>query len=161
MKEIFNPFEKLADYNNFVSAEKNDKGLKLKFFEDGGKIVASWHPTRDYSSYKNILHGGIQSLLLDEIGCWTLFIFLKTAGVTQSMKVNYIKPMYVTKGCVQLEAELLEFDESKHIAKVHSKALNSSGILCCEAFIDYFVYPKKLAKRFLQYPDNPDEFLQS
>lgn len=160
MKKILNPFEKLEEYNNFVSAAKNAKGLNLEFFVDGDNIVSTWQPTRDYTSYKNILHGGIQSLLLDEIGCWVLFIFLETAGVTQSMTVNYIAPMYVTKGEIKLESNLIEFDKETNLAKVHSRAFSSNGTLCCEAYIDYFIYPTKMAKRFLQYPDSPSEFLE-
>jgi len=158
MKKILNPFEKCKEYNNFCSAAKNLKGLGLEFFVDGDNVVSTWSPTGDYTSYKSILHGGIQSLLLDEIGCWVIFIFMETAGVTQSMSVNYLNPLYATKGDIKLEANLIEYVENENIAKVHARAFASSGVLCCEAFIDYFIYPKKLAKRFLQYPDAVSDF---
>jgi acyl-coenzyme A thioesterase PaaI-like protein len=160
MKKILNPFEKCKEYNNFVSSAKNAKGLGLEFFLDGDNVVSIWSPTCDYTSYKSILHGGIQSLLLDEIGSWAIFIFMETAGVTKSMRINYLNPMYITKGEIKLEANLVEYVEEENIAKVHARAFSNNGTLCCEAFIDYFIYPKKLAKRFLQYPDSVSDFFE-
>jgi acyl-coenzyme A thioesterase PaaI-like protein len=161
MKKIINPFEKCKEYNNFASSAKNPKGLGLEFYVDGESVVSTWTPDGAYTSYKNILHGGIQSLLLDEIGCWVLFVFLETGGVTQSMRVNYLNPMYVTKGDIRLESNLVEYIEKDNIAKVHSRGYSSNGTLCCEAYIDYFVYPERLAKRFLQYPDSVSEFFET
>ncbi len=51
----------------FVCGDKNKKGLNIRFFDHDGKTKAEFTPTRDFEGYRNILHGGIISTLLDEV----------------------------------------------------------------------------------------------
>jgi len=51
----------------FVCGDKNDIGLKVDFFHEGGKARAEYTPTPEFEGYKEILHGGIISALLDEV----------------------------------------------------------------------------------------------
>ncbi|UCC40901.1 MAG: PaaI family thioesterase [Candidatus Aminicenantes bacterium] len=51
----------------FVCGDKNDMCLKVDFFHDGEKARAEYHPTPRFEGYKEILHGGIISALLDEV----------------------------------------------------------------------------------------------
>lgn len=67
MKKLNNPFVDRADYYCFGCSPKNDIGLKMEFYEDGEYIKSYWKPDMRYQGYKNILHGGVQTLLMDEI----------------------------------------------------------------------------------------------
>jgi acyl-coenzyme A thioesterase PaaI-like protein len=51
----------------FVCGDKNKRGLKVAFYYDDGKAKAEYIPSREYEGYKDILHGGIISSLLDEV----------------------------------------------------------------------------------------------
>ena len=51
----------------FVCGDKNDIGLKVDFFNEEGKTIAEYTPTPEFEGYKDILHGGIISALLDEV----------------------------------------------------------------------------------------------
>ncbi len=51
----------------FVCGDKNDIGLKVDFFYKEGKTVAEYTSTPEFAGYKEILHGGIISALLDEV----------------------------------------------------------------------------------------------
>ena len=51
----------------FVCGDKNDIGLKLDFYEKDGKARAEFTPEKKFEGYKDILHGGILSSLLDEV----------------------------------------------------------------------------------------------
>jgi acyl-coenzyme A thioesterase PaaI-like protein len=51
----------------FVCGDKNDIGLRVVFFHEGGKARAEYIPTPEFEGYKEILHGGIISALLDEV----------------------------------------------------------------------------------------------
>jgi len=59
--------ENLEDDNYcFVCGEKNPHGLHLKFSLDNGKVMAEFTPQKIHQGYKDIIHGGIISTLLDE-----------------------------------------------------------------------------------------------
>lgn len=51
----------------FVCGDKNPIGLNVVFFSDDDRVVAEYVAGRNFEGYKDILHGGILSSLLDEI----------------------------------------------------------------------------------------------
>ena len=68
-----NNFE-LQQHNCFGCGLKNDIGLKLNFTKKNNSIVGSFIARKDYEGFPNILHGGIQSTILDEAMNWVFFI---------------------------------------------------------------------------------------
>jgi acyl-coenzyme A thioesterase PaaI-like protein len=59
--------DKLQDDNYcFVCGEKNPYGLHLKFSIHEGKISSEFVPQKIHQGYKDIVHGGIISTILDE-----------------------------------------------------------------------------------------------
>ena len=54
------------DHYCFVCGEENPSGLHLKFSANKGKIQTEFIPRKIHQGYKNIVHGGIISTLLDE-----------------------------------------------------------------------------------------------
>ena len=67
MKKIINPWKGLEGYNCFGCAPNNEAGVKMEFYEDGDEVVSIWKPRPEYQGWIDTLHGGIQSVLLDEI----------------------------------------------------------------------------------------------
>lgn len=58
---------KLEDDNYcFVCGEKNPQGLHVKFSIHEGKALAEFVPQKIHQGYKDIVHGGLISALLDE-----------------------------------------------------------------------------------------------
>ena len=72
MKKIINPWKDLEGYNCFGCAPNNESGVKMEFYEDGDEVVSIWKPRPEYQGWLNTLHGGIQSVLLDEICGWVV-----------------------------------------------------------------------------------------
>ena len=54
------------DKHCFVCGEKNPNGLNLTFSFREGKVVTEFILHKTYQGYKDIVHGGIISTLLDE-----------------------------------------------------------------------------------------------
>jgi uncharacterized protein (TIGR00369 family) len=54
------------DHYCFVCGEQNPYGLHLVFSFHDGKAVTEFIPQKSYQGYKDIVHGGIISTLLDE-----------------------------------------------------------------------------------------------
>lgn len=50
----------------FVCGEANPLGLRLKFFLNDEKASAEFIPQKSHQGYKDIVHGGIISTILDE-----------------------------------------------------------------------------------------------
>ena len=91
-RKIINPFAGRSGYNCFGCSPDNKLGLQLSFLNEGEYIVARWLPQPQFQGYHNLLHGGIQATLLDEIASWYVYARLHTAGVTSRLAVRYRKP---------------------------------------------------------------------
>lgn len=151
MKKIRNPFvyKKDEGYNCFGCSPNNPIGLNMEFYTDGEVVVSQWDPANHFQGYVNVLHGGIQATLMDEIASWVVYALLDTAGVTVNLNVNYLKPVYLN-GPIQVRACLIERGERKAIIK--TEIVSEKGIVCSEAMVEYFLFPNAIARRKYHYP---------
>ncbi|MBN2173999.1 MAG: PaaI family thioesterase [Bacteroidales bacterium] len=149
--KIINPYTKLKGYNCFGCAPHNSFGLKMSFIDQGEFVICYWSPSDHFSGYRNVLHGGIQATLLDEIASWTIQVKLKTAGVTANIDLRYKKPVFVDQGQVLLRAKIREI--VKRIAVVETELFNPEGELCCSGIVKYLIYPLEVAREKLNFPE--------
>ena len=151
-KRIVNPYKDIEGYNCFGCAPHNDHGLQMQFFLEGDELISEWEPKGFLQGYFNILHGGIQATLIDEIGNWLVMILLKTGSVTSELHVKYLKPVRIDKkGKITLRAKLV--NSEGNFAKVYVELFDAEGVKCAEGEPVYFVYPPAIAKRKLYFPD--------
>ncbi len=150
MRKIINPYSNLEGYNCFGCSPNNQLGLQMEFYEDGDYVVSDWVPKKHLAGYGNILHGGIQSTILDEIASWVVSVKVKTAGVTATLNVKYKNTVFTDKGKLTIRAKLV--DQNRKFAAIHAELLNSEGNVCSEAEIKYFIFPLDIAKRKFHYP---------
>jgi len=152
LKKIHNPFvhQKGSDYNCFGCSPGNHMGLKLEFFADNDHVVAYWCPNRGFEGYTNVVHGGIQATLLDEIASWYIYAMLDTVGVTRKLDVSYHKPFYVSTGKARIEASLIQ--QTKSIALIKAKIVNANGVICSSARVEYYLFPPEIARVKYNYP---------
>lgn len=58
----------IDDHMCFICGTLNDFGLKLKFEKNGiNQVTTTFTPEKKYQGYKDIVHGGIISAVLDEV----------------------------------------------------------------------------------------------
>lgn len=150
MKKIRNPFIGLEDFDCFGCSPDNPIGLKMTFTEEGDYVISEWKPSEHYQGYVNILHGGIQAALLDEIASWTVYVKARTGGVTSSMTVDYLKPVYTNKGPVKLKAQLIKTEG--RIATIQVKLYNHENKVASQATVNYFIYPEEVARQRYYFP---------
>ena len=134
--------------------------LNEKFYEDGDEIVSIWKPRPEYQGWLNTLHGGIQSVLLDEICGWVVFRKLQTGGVTSKMETRFRKSISTNDTHLVLRASLRE--QKRNIAVIEARLYNSMGELCTEATCTYFTFPQEKAEKemcFHHCDVEPDEIL--
>ncbi len=156
MKKIHNPYPKYDGYNCFGCSPKNEHGLKMEFFEDGEYLVCNWKPIEFLQGYHNVLHGGIQATLMDEIGSWFVQIKFKTAGVTSNLNVRYLNPVSIVKGNVKLRASLLK--QRRNLIDVLVELFDSNEQLCAKGELTFFTFSQEIAKKQLNYPDFEEFF---
>ncbi|NCA86517.1 MAG: PaaI family thioesterase [Clostridia bacterium] len=148
--KIINPFAGKPGYNCFGCSPDNKLGLRLSFVNEGEYIVAQWQPQPQFQGYQNLLHGGIQATLLDEIASWYVYARLQTAGVTSRLDVRYRKPVYTDQGALTLRARLLE--KRRNLADIETELLNNAGVLCAGGVIQYYTFNEQVAREKYWYP---------
>lgn len=145
MKKLLNPFRQLEGYNCFGCSDTNPIGLKLDFYEDGEDIVAHYNPDPNFQGWKNVLHGGIQSTIMDELASWVVFVKCATSGVTANLHVRYKKPVFTTNKDLEVRGRLIKVE--KRIAYIDVELLNDEKEVCATAKAEYFIYPKQVAQK--------------
>lgn len=153
MKKIVNPYAKdtSGEYHCFGCSPSNPIGLKMHFHEvEEGEVMSKWIPEKKYEGYLNVLHGGIQATMLDEIASWVVYTQCGTAGVTASMEVKYQQPVLIDKGEITLKAKLV--DQNRRLATIHAQIINHEGKVGSEGTIRYFLFPVEKAKESMNYP---------
>lgn len=149
MRAIRNPYTSTG-HHCFGCCPTHSIGLKLSFFEDGEYVLAHWKPNPQFTGYKNIIHGGIQSTLMDEVAAWVVYIKAETAGVTSRMDVRYRKPVSTANTELTIRGKLVE--SNRRLAKVEVEILDDTQQVCAEALVEYFLFtPEKAATEF-DYP---------
>ena len=128
----------------------NPIGMKLEFWDDGENIISKWQPRPEFMGWVNVLHGGIQATLLDEIAAWVVYTKCETAGVTAQLQVKYEKPLYTSQGEITIKGRLME--KNKRIAIISAQIFDSENQLCAEAEIKYYIFPEKVAREKFHYP---------
>jgi uncharacterized protein (TIGR00369 family) len=150
MKKLQNPYASLPGYFCFGCSPDNDHGLQMEFYEEDGAIVSTWDPKTYFQGYINILHGGIQSTLIDEIASWVVFVKLGSAGVTSRLNVRFKKPVQIDHGPIRLRAVLRE--KRRRIAMIDVSLFDGRGQCCAEGAVDYYVFDSATAGEQMKYP---------
>ncbi len=157
MKLLKNPYRKQDGYDCFGCSSNNPIGLQMEFYEEGEEIISKWIPGKHYQGFHNILHGGIQATLMDEIASWAVQIKLKTAGVTSRLNVRYREKVLVTDKHISLRAKII--GTRRNLADVDVKLYDSKGRCCSEANAIYFTFPEEVARKRLNYPEYKEFYL--
>jgi acyl-coenzyme A thioesterase PaaI-like protein len=150
MKKIKNPYSKIEGYNCFACSPHNEFGLKMNFVDEDDVFSCYWDPVPHFQGYNNILHGGIQATLMDEIAAWFINAKIGTGGVTAKLEARYKKPVFTNKGSIKLTAVLKE--RSKRIASIEVNLYNNDGSLAATGVVDYFLLSTEKASEQLMYP---------
>ncbi len=150
MRKLRNPYAEDPNYNCFGCSPNNKTGLKMTFYDEGEYITAEWEPTKDFQGFYNVLHGGIQATMLDEIACWAVSIQIGTSGVTTNLNIKYRNPVLISEGNIKLRAKVVR--KERRIATIHTELITADGKIGSEAEVQYMVFPEDIAKKKLDWP---------
>ena len=136
-------------YQCFGCSPYNKSGLQLEFWEDGDEVFATWEPQTELMSWQNVLHGGIQATLMDEVSGWLVYVKCATAGVTSEMNVKYRRPLLISNGLVTVRCKLRE--HNRKFATIDAVVI-SNNETCAEGVLKFYLYPENVARKEFHYP---------
>ena len=114
----------------FACGRNNPIGLHLDFKFDGDKYIAKKTVPREYQGYKDIVHGGIVTTMLDEaMGGFVIDRYKKTT-VTGRLEVRYKLPTPTEQ-----ELTITAWQESSrhNIYSMRSTISTADGTITAEA----------------------------
>ena len=149
MKKIKNPWLHKPGYNCIGCSPDNPMGLHLDFWEDGEDVVSRWTPTADYQGWIDTLHGGVQSLLLDEVAGWVVTRKLQTTGVTSKMEVQYVKPISTYDSLLTIRARISR--QMRNVAFIEGEIYDAHGEVCTKATLTYFCASRQKAEETMGF----------
>ena len=112
----------------------NERGLRLRCFEKGDEVAASWRASPHHEAYPGMLSGGIAGTLLDCLSAWTAAVHLmrrRSAAappctVTAEYAVKFLRPV-PTAGSIELLARAVESTDDRAVVAAD---LTAGGRLC-------------------------------
>ena len=140
----------MEGYNCFGCSPGNMAGLRMEFYDEGEEICCKWKPIKVFQGYKNVLHGGIQVTMMDEIASWVVQAKLGTAGVTCKIESQFFKPVFMTEDYILLRAKVKEV--KRNIVIVETGLYNTSNELCSQSLVSYFTVKSEVAREKYFYP---------
>ncbi len=78
--------------NCFVCGKNNIDGLHLKIEKLDSKALIKGKIDKKFQSFKEIVHGGIISLIIDEV-LWYAFYFNGIVTVTRKLEITFKRPL--------------------------------------------------------------------
>jgi len=78
----------------YVCGQAHPRGLRIRFFVGAfGQVHARFRPDHTQTGYKDIVHGGVISALLDELLGWPIALQTGRMAVTGELTIRFLKPM--------------------------------------------------------------------
>jgi len=124
------PLTNSENHDCFGCSPTNASGLQMKFFTDG-EVLFSWLIVPNHlCGWDNQVHGGILAAILDETTAWTAIHFLKKFAITQTITVEFHKPVHIGEE-IRVEGRVLEV-KGKREATVEGHIYRGENTLCAK-----------------------------
>jgi acyl-coenzyme A thioesterase PaaI-like protein len=116
-EKIQPPSDRFGANNCFACGPEHPFGLRLEFFynKDTLEVSSQLHPDELFAGFPGILHGGIQTTILDEVAFWGVWARHKKSGFTYGLDVRFRRKCPTQK---RLEAIGLVGDLKRKIVPV-------------------------------------------
>lgn len=91
-------FKWSKEENHCFGCGDNPYGLGLEFEENEGWVVAKTELSNHYQGFKEIAHGGIVALLMDEACGWAIMLQEDSIAPSYDLDLKLIKPVPLKEG---------------------------------------------------------------
>ena len=126
----------------FGCGPANDKGLRIRSFEQDGELVGEWHPEPHHQAFDGILNGGICGALLDCHSNWAAAMHLMQkrgesippCTVTADFHVTLKRPTPMD-ATIQMRAHVVESSDDRAIVEATLEANGKVTATCRGTFV--------------------------
>ena len=135
--------ERYAPHNRcFGCGPSNEKGLKIRSFEEGEDLVCEWQPEPHHLAFEGMLNGGICGTLLDCHSNWAATVHLmRRAGansppctVTAEFHVRLKRPTPMDAP-VRLSARIVESSDDRATVEATLESGDKITATCRGVFV--------------------------
>ncbi|MCP4133097.1 MAG: PaaI family thioesterase [bacterium] len=118
-------------HNCIGCSPQNDAGLQMRFFTGEDMVFSPVVVPPHLCGWENLLHGGVISIILDEVMSWGAIYLLQRIIFTKTMTVDFLKPLHVETE-LRAEGRVLE-EVNEREAVMEGRIYNSAGELCAQS----------------------------
>lgn len=126
----------------FGCGPANDRGLRIRSFEDGPELVAEWRAQKHHEAFDGMLSGGITGTLLDCHSNWAATLHLMRENgldgppctVTAEFSVKLLRPI-PTAEPVQLAARVVEASKDRAVVEATLTSQGKTRATCRGTFV--------------------------
>lgn len=126
---VSGPLELADDRHCFGCGEKNPIGLKLRFTRTGEGVETVYVPVKPHQGYRDLLHGGLMSLVLDEAMVNAVWLS-GTPAVSVEFTVRLRHAVRIGEP-VRVRAWIV--DARKRLVRTRAEARDAGGRVVAEA----------------------------
>jgi acyl-coenzyme A thioesterase PaaI-like protein len=143
MTETASVQERYAPHNRcFGCGPANEKGLRIRSFEDADGLRAEWTPESHHEAFDGMLNGGIIGALMDCHSNWAAALHLMRARGEETPPCTvtsefHVKLLRVTPsdGPVRLRARVVESTEDRATVEAEMEAGGKTTATCRGVFV--------------------------
>ena len=152
IKESFKQLPTSDSHNCFGCSPVNSSGLRMNFFTNEEAVFSRVNIPEHLCGWNNVAHGGVVSTILDETMSWAAMYLLKRVSLTQSMTVDFIKPVTIST-VMEAESRLLEL-KGRRDAFMEGVLTDADGKVCAKSTGIFKTFSPAVAKRLKIADDN-------
>lgn len=131
------------NHSCFGCSPTNPCGLRMKFFTDGTSVFTELSAPEHTAGWKNMVHGGVITTILDEVMGWSAIFLLKRFVLTKSITIDFLKPAFVG-ATIRAEGKVLDYKNERE-AILGSSLFDGDGNLCARGTGTFAVFAPKTA----------------
>lgn len=118
------------DYHCFICGKNNPFGLQLEFSFHNGKVISEFVLKKAHQGYKDIIHGGIISAILDEAMVKTALL-QNMPAVTAEITIRFHNPLMVDEHAL---VEAFIEKNKKKIIETRSEIRKTDNTIIAEGY---------------------------
>ncbi len=133
------------DRGCFACGTNNPIGLKMEFYSDGQTVFSWLAVSRRLCGWRNIIHGGVITTILDEAMSWTAHHLIKKLILTKTIHVQFLHPLYVERK-IRVEGRVTQINRKRE-AELTALIINDNGKKCALADGKFALLKPQTARR--------------
>jgi acyl-coenzyme A thioesterase PaaI-like protein len=141
-----------SDLKCFACGRDNSCGLKMEFETNGRIMQSETFIAEHHRGWASLAHGGVLATILDETMSWAAIHFFKKFILTQSMEIEFVKPVYVEKKVLSRGWIHEQISERKALMK--SEILNHDNEVCARATGKFVLFEPEKFKELKIVPED-------